>query len=45
LQYKVAADECQISHELTSAIQRQDDLRSRAEAISQSFPLHLQFST
>ena len=41
LQYKLAADECQISHEMTSDIKRQDDLRSCAEAISKSFHLHL----
>jgi len=37
LQYKVAAGECQISHEMTSDIKKHDDLHSSAEAISQEF--------
>ena len=45
LQYKVVVNESLVSHEMTSVIQRYDDLLSCAEAISQSFPLHLQPNT
>ena len=45
LQYKVAWDECQIVHEITSDIKKQDNVCACAEAIGQSFPIHLKLTT